>query len=79
MGIEKRTYSVRLDGELAEKIKQYALLENRNFTNMVETILLQYVSEREKQEKENWPTASLAGGQFLRLANFIAFKGAFMV
>lgn len=53
MGIEKRTYSVRLDGELAEKIKQYALLENRNFTNMVETILLQYVSEREKQEKEN--------------------------
>ena len=49
MGIEKRTYSVRLDEELAEKIKQYALLENRNFTNMVETILMQYVAAREQE------------------------------
>lgn len=49
MGIEKKTYSVRLDEELAEKIRQYAASENRNFTNMVETILLQYVAEREKE------------------------------
>lgn len=50
MGIEKKTYSVRLDEELAEKIKQYGLLENRNFTNMVETILKQYIAQREKSE-----------------------------
>lgn len=49
MGIEKKTYSVRLDEELAEKIKQYAAADNRNFTNMVETILMQYIAEREKR------------------------------
>ena len=49
MGIEKRTYSVRLNEELAEKIRQYGLLENRNFANMVETILLKYIAEREKE------------------------------
>lgn len=49
MGIEKKTYSVRLEEELAEKIKRYGALENRNFTNMVETILQKYISEREKE------------------------------
>ena len=48
MGIEKRTYSVRLNEDLAEKIREYGQLENRNFANMVETILLQYIEEREK-------------------------------
>lgn len=49
MGIEKRTYSVRLNEEIAEKIRQYGQMENRNFANMVETILLQYIAEREKE------------------------------
>ena len=48
MGIEKRTYSVRLNEDLAEKIREYGQLENRNFANMVETILLQYIADREK-------------------------------
>ncbi len=49
MGIEKRTYSVRLNEDLAEKIREYGQLENRNFANMVETILLQYIADREKE------------------------------
>lgn len=49
MGIEKKTYSMRIDSEVAEKVRQYALLENRNFSNMVETILLKYIAQREKE------------------------------
>mgnify|MGYP000775869627 CR=1 FL=1 len=52
MGIEKKTYSFRLDEELAEKIRSYARMENRNFSNMIETILLQYVSNREGEDKK---------------------------
>ena len=50
MGIEKKTYSFRLDEELAEKIRVYAQMENRNFSNMVETILLQSVAKRENEK-----------------------------
>lgn len=50
MGIEKKTYSMRLDESLAEKIRAYAAAENRNLSNMVETILLQYVAKREQEE-----------------------------
>jgi len=53
MGIERKTYSIRLTEELAEKIRQCGLLENRNFANMVETILIRYIAEHEKEEKEN--------------------------
>lgn len=49
MGIEKKVYSLRLNEELAEKIRRYGQLENRNFANMVETILLNYIAEREKE------------------------------
>lgn len=49
MGVEKKVYSLRLNEELAEKIRQYGQLENRNFANMVETILLNYIAEREKE------------------------------
>ncbi len=50
MGVERKVYSLRLNEELAEKIRQYGQLENRNFANMVETILLQYVAQREKED-----------------------------
>lgn len=49
MGIEKRTYSVRLDEEVGEKIRMYGQMENRNFANMVETILKNYIAQREKE------------------------------
>lgn len=38
--------------DLAEKFRRYAQLENRNFSNMIETILLQYVSNLEAEDKK---------------------------
>lgn len=52
MGIEKRTYSVRLDEQMVEKLRVYAKEENRNLSNMIETILLQYLSKRESETKK---------------------------
>lgn len=52
MGIEKRTYSVRLDEQMVEKLRAYAKEENRNLSNMIETILLQYLSNREDEAKK---------------------------
>ena len=51
MGIEKKTYSFRLEENLVEQLRVYAREENRNLSNMIETILLQYVSNREAREK----------------------------
>lgn len=51
MGIEKKTYSFRLEENLVEQLRVYAKEENRNLSNMIETILLQYVSNREAREK----------------------------
>ena len=41
MGIEKKTYTFHLNEEVAEKI--------RSLVNMVETILINYITEREKE------------------------------
>lgn len=49
MGVEKSVYSFRLEEEIVQKIKSYAKEENRNFSNMVETILKNYIVEREKE------------------------------
>ena len=43
MGIEKRTYSFRLDDELVEKLRRLAARDNRKLSNMVETILKTHV------------------------------------
>ena len=51
MGVEKKTYSFRLEENLVEQLRVYAKEENRNLSNMIETILLQYVSNREAREK----------------------------
>ena len=50
MGIEKKTYSFRLEETVVEKIRMYAQEENRNFSNMVETILIQYIAQREQKD-----------------------------
>lgn len=52
MGIEKKAYGFRLSEELAEKIRSYAQMENRSFSNMIEAILLQYVSNRVDEDKK---------------------------
>ena len=52
MGIEKKTYSFRLEENLVEQLRVYAKEENRNLSNMIETILLQYVSNRVDEDKK---------------------------
>ena len=52
MGIEKIVYSFRFDEDIIDKLRVYAEAENRNLSNMVETILLQYLSKREQEEKK---------------------------
>ena len=44
MGIEKKVYSFRFDEDMIDKLRVYAEAENRNLSNMVESILLQYLS-----------------------------------
>ena len=51
MGIEKKTYSFRFDEDMVNKLKVYAEAENRKLSNLVETILLQYLAQREKEDK----------------------------
>ena len=52
MGIEKKTYSFRFDEAMVEKLRFYAEAENRKLSNLVETILLQYLAQREQEEKK---------------------------
>ena len=47
MGIEKKTYSFRLEDELVEALRQLAEKENRKLSNMVETILKKYVEDHQ--------------------------------
>ena len=52
MGIEKKTFSFRFDESMINKLKLYAEAENRTLSNMVETILLQYLAKREQEDKK---------------------------
>lgn len=51
MGIEKKNHSIRFPEELIEKLRYFAESENRSLSNMIETILKNYVEEREAREK----------------------------
>lgn len=51
MGLEKPVCSFRLRLELVESLKVLAAQENRNLSNFVETILLNYVKEHEDHEE----------------------------
>jgi len=50
MGVEKKVYSFRFDEEMVDKLRSYAREENRTVSNLIETILLQYLSDREKED-----------------------------
>ena len=52
MGIEKRTYSFRFSEEMVEKLRACPEAENRTLSNMIETILLQYLSKRDEENKK---------------------------
>ena len=47
MGIEKKVYSFRFDETLMEALKEYAGKENRSLSNLVETILKDYLKGKE--------------------------------
>ena len=49
MGLEKKVVSVRLDEEFIQKLKELAEQQNRSLSNLVETVLKDYVSKQEKQ------------------------------
>ena len=48
MGIEKKVLSIRVDQELIDKLKIIAKGDNRPLSNLIETILKQYVSDKSK-------------------------------
>ncbi len=51
MGVEKKVYSFRFDEEMVDKLRSYAREENRTVSNLIETILLKYLSNREREER----------------------------
>lgn len=58
MGIEKKVYSFRLDREMVGALQHYADIENRTLSNLVQTILKNYISEKKKTETaEEQPTS----------------------
>ncbi|WP_295628917.1 DUF6364 family protein [uncultured Intestinimonas sp.] len=52
MGIEKKVYSFRLEDSLVEDLQKYAKQQNRKLSNLVETILKQYVAEEKRKEAQ---------------------------
>ena len=51
MGLEKKVVSVRLEEELISKLKEAAEKQNRSLSNLVETVLKEYVSKENMTEK----------------------------
>ncbi|MBS6639455.1 MAG: ribbon-helix-helix protein, CopG family [Clostridiaceae bacterium] len=45
MGVERPVYSFRLNKDLVDTLKVLAAQQNRTLSNLVETILLQYVTD----------------------------------
>ena len=52
MGIEKKTYSFRLDEGLVEKLRIIAETDNRSLSNLVETVLKKYAEAYENSKAE---------------------------
>lgn len=48
MGIEKKVYSFRFDPEMVLRLQERAVAENRSLSNLVETILKQYLAKKEE-------------------------------
>ena len=51
MGIEKKVLSIRLDEGLINALKVIAKNDNRPLSNLIETVLKQYVSTQKVKEK----------------------------
>ena len=53
LGIEKRVYSFRLEESLVKDLRKYAKQQNRNLSNLVETVLKRYVAEEKQKEAQS--------------------------
>lgn len=51
LGIEKKVFSFRFDEEIVDRLKYYAKKQNRNFSNFVETILLDELEKLDSAEQ----------------------------
>lgn len=43
---------IRLEVDLAQKVKEQAEKENRSVNNLIETIIKQYLEQKEKEAKQ---------------------------
>ena len=43
---KKEKISISIDPELLEKVKELALIENRNTSNVIETALIEYMKKK---------------------------------
>jgi len=48
MGIEKKVVSVRMDETMVEELKAIAEQENRPVSNLIETIIKQYLQSKKQ-------------------------------
>lgn len=48
MGIEKKVLSMRLDEKMTEQLRLCAESENRNLSNLIETVLKDYLKKNHK-------------------------------
>lgn len=46
MGMEKKVLSIRLSEEFIEELKEIAREENRPLSNLIETVLKQFIASR---------------------------------
>ncbi|WP_066645039.1 DUF6364 family protein [Christensenella timonensis] len=49
MGVEKKVLSIRLDEEMIEELRVSAKKENRTLSNLIETILKDYLKRKSSQ------------------------------
>ena len=52
MGVEKKVYSFRLDVEMVKQLQYYADKDNRSLSNLVQTILRNYLVEKDRKTQD---------------------------
>lgn len=50
MGIEKKVVSMRLDEQFIEELREVAETQNRSLSNLIETVLKEYVAKLKKED-----------------------------
>lgn len=52
MGIEKKVVSIRLDDQLVQELRVIAQVQNRSLSNLIETVLKEYLAQTQQQESD---------------------------